>query len=176
MLDATVVSLIISSVACIISAASLYQNARFHYLQNRAVLLAEFRHRPYHIYLFVKNYGNSPAFVHSIKLSPEFSKAELDEELYSLYGGNPFSSLSDAYFMPGEYKRFELKFIEDATKRYSIRFDYSDTKHHVEVQTITARASSPFAATEPLFNSDSQALHSIGKSLDSLAQHDLFKE
>lgn len=171
----SICSLFVATVGCIISFMSYHQNAELNYSQSRAVLLAEFRHRTHHKYLFIKNFGKSPARIHRIGIIPEFTREELGDA-FDLYGANPFSALANSYFMPGECKWIELPFTPNAAKEYTFIFYYSDIRRHLEMQTISAMSSSPYSRSVPLFDNDSKAIHHIGQSLDEIVQYIWFHD
>lgn len=162
-----IASLILSSVAIIISIMALRQNSKMiedstrPNIQIYPVFLCSI------LYIIIRNFGNSEAIIDDLKCNHEFSK----EEYFTDPNGDDFAKLVGSSFGPGYSLRCPLASYAVADDLYEFKIKYHSSTHKYEgTFSFNPIKSTPFADSYPSANSAEQDLHNISKSLRDLVK------
>ena len=165
------ISLITSIVAIVISVKTLKQNS----------IMIEESTRPHIqiypvfidtiLYIIIKNYGSSEAYIDSITCSHFFNSKETMSDEYT---GDIFSKIKDVILSSGHSIKCPLIGYEVPSEIFDFHIKYhSSLKNYEEDFSFNPIASIPFADMTPVSRDAEEHLKQIAKELHNIVKSDL---
>ena len=167
-LGGIIASLVVSSTAVWISIKSLRQNAKMIEESTRPNIQIYPLYIDSILYLIVKNFGTSEAYIDKIECSHKFSPKET---FGNRLGEDIFSGMHGALFCPGYAVRCPLIAYNVEGGIYDFYLKYhSSTKTYESTFSFNPLSNAPFADIYPSSNTTDQHLQNIAKGI-----HDIVK-
>ena len=166
-----VASLLMSAVAIAISLVTLRQNSKMIEESTRPQLQIYPVYMDTLLYLIIKNYGSSEAYIDQITCSHVFTRNEtFGDDL----GEHIFDKLSGAILASGHSIKCPLIGYEVKNETFDFQVKYhSANKKYIASFSFNPISNLPFSDTYPLGNSTNGHLQNITKELHNIVKSNL---
>lgn len=168
---AIVVSLLLGLSSIIVSVISVRQTSKMYEATTRPCIQIYPRYTDGILYIIIKNFGTSEAYIDDIECSHKFTAKEtLDDDL----GKNIFDSLKNSLLCPGYSIRCPLIATEVADETFDFYIKYhSSVKKYSGKFSFTPSSNSPFADLYPSPKTAEEGLKSISRELRDIVKSQL---
>lgn len=122
------------------------------------------------LYIVIKNFGTSEAYIDTITCNHKFTSEE-SFGVSDRYGDNPFRELEGAIFSPGYSVKCPLLGHKVANETFVFEIKYhSTTKKYESSFSFNPIANIPFADTYPVGHTSDEYLNNIARELRDIVK------